>query len=129
MIGEKVQHYQNKHTDLDALRGKIESYLKAEGFDVQSSNPSPHGTLLQARKGGFMAKVITADRALNILIDGRPDDFTVRLGIGKWAEHLGVMALETMLLSGLFLFIDVPEMLWTTEIENQLAAQIASFVG
>ncbi|HKI95794.1 MAG TPA: hypothetical protein VJ992_10950 [Gemmatimonadales bacterium] len=129
MIGEKVQHFQNKHTDLDALRGRIESYLKSEGFDVQSSSPSPHGTLLQARKGGFMAKVITADRALNILIDGRPDDFTVRLGIGKWAEHLGVMALETMLLSGLFLFIDVPEMLWTTEIENQLAAQIASFVG
>ena len=129
MIGEKVQHFQNKHTDLDALRGKIESYLKAQGFDVQSSSPSPHGTLLQARKGGFMAEVITADRALNILIDGQPDDFTVRIGIGKWAEHLGIMALETMLLSGLFLFIDVSEMLWTTEIEKQLAVQIASFVG
>ncbi len=129
MIGEKVQHFQNKHTDLAALRGKIESYLKGQGFEVQSSSPSPHGTLLQARKGGFMAEVITADRALNILIDGQPDDFTVRLGIGKWAQHLGVMALETMLLSGLFLFIDVSEMLWTTEIENQLAAQIESFVG
>jgi len=129
MIGEKVQHFQNKHTDLDALRGKIEGYLKAQGFDVQSSSPSPHGTLLQARKGGFMAEVITADRALNILIDGQPDDFTVRIGIGKWAEHLGIMALETMLLSGLFLFIDVSEMLWTTEIEKQLAAQIESFVG
>ena len=129
MIGEKVQHFQNKHTDLDALRGKIESYLKAQGFDVQSSSPSPHGTLLQARKGGFMAEVITADRALNILIDGQPDDFTVRIGIGKWAEHLGIMALETMLLSGLFLFIDVSEMLWTTEIEKQLAVQIESFVG
>jgi hypothetical protein len=129
MIGEKVQHFQNKHTDLDALRGKIEGYLKAQGFDVQSSSPSPHGTLLQARKGGFMAEVITADRALNILIDGQPDDFTVRIGIGKWAEHLGIMALETMLLSGLFLFIDVSEMLWTTEIEKQLVVQIESFVG
>jgi hypothetical protein len=129
MIGEQVQHFQNKHTDLDALRDRIQSHLKHQGFQVQSSSPSPHGTLLQARKGGYMAEVITADRALNILIDGQPDDFTVRLGIGKWAEHLGVLAVETMLLSGLFLLVDVPEMLWTTHIENELAAQIASFVG
>jgi hypothetical protein len=129
MIGERVQHFQNRHTDLGALRGRIEDYLKRDGFDVQSSSPSAHGTLLQARKGGFMAEVITADRALNILIDGQPDDFTVRLGIGKWAKHLGVMAVETMLLSGVFLLVDVPEMLWTTHIEDQLAGQIASFVG
>lgn len=129
MIGEKVEHFQNKNTDLDALRDKIDGYLKGQGFEVQSSKPSSHGTLLQARKGGFMSEVITADRALNILIDGAPDDFTVRLGIGKWAQHLGVMAMETMLLSGIFLFIDVPEMLWTTHIENELAVQIESFVG
>lgn len=129
MIGEKVQHFQNKHTDLDALRGRIQKYLNEQGFDVQSSSPSSHGTLLQARKGGYMADIITADRALNILVDGQPDDFTVRLGIGKWTQHLGVMALEMMLLSGMFLMIDVPEMLWTTHIENDLAKQIASFVG
>jgi hypothetical protein len=129
MIGEQVEHFQGKGTNLDALRDKITGYLKGQGFQVQSSKPSSHGTLLQARKGGFMSEVITADRALNILIDGEPNDFTVRLGIGKWAQHLGVMAVETMLLSGIFVFIDVPEMLWTTHIENELANQIASFVG
>lgn len=129
MIGEMVQHFQGKNTDLDALRDKIAGDLKGQGFEVQSSKPSGHGTLLQARKKGFMREVITADHALSILIDGEPGDFTVRLGIGKWMQHLGVMAVETMLLSGIFVFIDVPEMLWTTHIENALAKKIASFVG
>jgi hypothetical protein len=129
MIGEKVQHFQNKNTDLGALRDRIEAYLKSDGFQVQSSAPSPHGTLLQAKKGGFMSEVIAADRALTILIDGEPNDFTVRLGIGKWLQHLGVTAVETMLLSGLFLLIDVPEMTWNIHIENELAKQIESFVG
>lgn len=129
MIGEKVQHFQDKHTDLADLCGKIQGYLEGEGFEVQSSKPSPHGTLLQARKGGFMSEIITADRALTILVDGEPDNFTVRLGVGKWLQHLGVMAVETMLLSGLFLFIDVPEMTWSVHIENELANRIESFVG
>ncbi len=129
MIGEMVQHFQGKSADLDTLRDKIAGYLKGQGFEVQSSKPSSHGTLLQARKPGFMREVITADHALDILIDGEADDFTVRLGIGKWLQHLGVMAMETMLLSGLFVFVDVPEMLWTTHIENDLAKRIAAFVG
>ena len=33
-------------------------------------------------------------RALTILISGDPNDFTVRTGIGKWLEHLGVAALS-----------------------------------
>ncbi len=54
VIGEKVRHYEGKNTDLDVLKGKIEQYLQGEGFKVQSSAPSPHGTLIQARKGGFL---------------------------------------------------------------------------
>lgn len=129
MIGEKVQHFENKNTDLSVLRSKIEDYLKNDGFQVQSSAPSPHGTLLQAKKGGFLSDVIAADRALTVLIDGEPSNFTVRLGIGKWIEHLGVTAVETLLLSSLFLLVDVPEMAWNLHIENKLAKQIDSFVG
>jgi hypothetical protein len=129
MIGEKVQHFQGKATDLGQLQGQIEDYLKAEGFTVQSSAPSGQGTLLQARKGGFLRDVITADRALSIVISGDPGDFTVRIGIGKWKEHLATAAIETLLLSELFLVVDVAEMVWTVEIEDKLAKQIESFVG
>jgi hypothetical protein len=129
MIGEKVQRFQGRGTDLGALQGKIESYLQSEGFTVQTSAPSAQGTVIQAKKGGFLSGVIAADRALSILVSGDSNDFTVRIGIGKWLEHLGVAALETLLLSELFLVVDVAETAWNLEIENKLAKQIESFVG
>lgn len=128
-ISEKVLHFQKKGTNLDDLRQKIDGYLKSEGFTVQSSAPSNQGTVLQAKKGGFLRGVVDADRALTIMISGDPDDFTVRIGIGKWLEHLGVAAIETLLISDLFLVIDVAETAWNFEIEDKLAKQIESLVG
>jgi hypothetical protein len=124
-----VQQFKGKGTDLSALNEKIASYLKSDGFTVQTSAASPHGTVIQAKKGGFLSGVIAADRALSILVSGDSNDFTVRIGIGKWLEHLGVAALETLLLSDLFLVVDVAEMAWNLEIESKLAKQIESLVG
>lgn len=129
MIGEKVEQFQGKSTDLSGLQAKIESYLQSEGFTVQTSPASPHGTVIQAKKGGFLSGIIAADRALSIMISGDPDNFTVRVGIGKWLEHLGVAALETLLLSDLFLVVDIAETAWNLEIEAKLVKQIESFVG
>jgi hypothetical protein len=129
MIGEKAMHFEGKTTDLAALQQKIASYLEADGFSVQTSAPSTHGTVLQAKKGGFLRGVIDADRALSILVSGSPEDFTVRIGIGKWVEHLAVMALETLLISDLFLVVDVAETAWNFEIEDKLAKHIESIVG
>jgi hypothetical protein len=129
MIGEKVQHFQGKGTDLSDLQAKIVSHLQSEGFTVQTSAPSPQGNVIQAKKGGFLDKVIAADRALSISVSGDPNDFTVKIGIGKWLEHLGVAAAETLLLSDLFLVVDVGETAWNLEIENKLAKEIESLVG
>lgn len=129
MVGEKVQHFQGKHTDLAQLQGAIESYLKSEGFTVQSSPGSAHGYVVQAKKGGFLAGIIDADRALTIMISGDPDDFTVRTGVGKWLERLGIAAVETLLISELFLVVDVAEMAWNVEIEERLAKKVAELVG
>jgi hypothetical protein len=129
MIGETVRHYEGKNTDLSALKAEIEQYLQGDGFQVQSSTPSPHGTVIQAQKGGFLASVIAADRAVTILIDGEPNNFTVRLGVGKWIKHLGVTAVEALFISELFLLVDVPEMLWNLEVESKIAKQVDSFVG
>jgi len=129
MIGEKELHFQGKGTDLAGLQSKIDSYLQGEGFTVQTSAPSEQGTVTQAKKGGFLSGVIAADRALTITITGDSNDFTVKMGIGKWLEHLGVTAAEVLLLTPLFLAVDVPEMAWNLEIENKLAKQIATFVG
>ena len=58
MIGEKVSHYQNKNTDLASLKSGIETYLTSEKFKIQSSVPSPHGTVIQAHKGGWLSSII-----------------------------------------------------------------------
>ena len=128
-IGEKVLHFQGKGSDLGSVQLKIENYLKNEGFVVQSSPRSTQGSVVQAKKGGFLRGVIDADRALSIMISGNPNDFTVRIGIGKWLQHLGVAALETLLISDLFLVVDVAETAWNFEIEDKLAKQIETFVG
>jgi hypothetical protein len=129
MIGEKQLQYEGKSTDLNELQAKIEGYLKNEGFTVQTSAPSEQGTVIQAKKGGFLSGVIAADRALTITVTGDANDFTVKIGIGKWVEHLAVTAAEVVLLSPLFVVVDVPEMAWNLEIENKLAKQIETFVG
>ena len=129
MIGEKVQHFQDKGTDLGDLQSKIASYLQSERFTVQTSLASTNGNVIQAKKGGFLDEVIDADRALSILVSGDPNNFTVRIGIGKWLQHLGVAAVETLLLSDLFLVVDVGETAWNFEIEDKLAKQIESLVG
>lgn len=129
MIGDKEEHFAGKGTELSALQAHVEEYLKNDGFTVQTSAPSDEGTVIQAKKGGFLREIVAADRALTITIKGSPNDFTVHFGIGKWLEHLGVAAIETLLLSELFLFVDVADTLWNVEIENKLIADVKTFVG
>ena len=129
MIGDKEEHFQGKGTDLSALQSHIEEYLKTDGFTVQTSAPSAQGVVIQAKKGGFLRGVVAADRAMSIKIEGSPNDFTVRIGIGKWLEHLGVAAIETLLISELFLVVDVADSAWNIEIEDKLVKDIKSFIG
>lgn len=129
MVGDKTEHFQGKGTDLSSLQSHIEQYLKTDGFTVQTSAPSEQGVVIQAKKGGFLRGVVDADRALTITISGSPADFTVRIGIGKWLEHLAVAAIETLLISDLFLVVDVAESAWNLEIEDKLVKDLKSFVG
>ena len=128
-LGDKTLHFQNKATDVAGLQQKIEEYLKSEGFTVQISAQGADGQVIQAKKGGFLRDVVDADRALSILISGTSDDLTVRVGIGKWLQHLGIAAVETLIISDLFLVIDVAESAWNFEVEDKLVKQIESFVG
>jgi len=129
VLGDKEEHFVGKGTDLKALESHVEDYLKTNGFTVQTSPPSDEGTVIQARKSGILREIVAADRALSISIKGNSSDFTVRFGIGKWIEHLGVAAIETLLLSELFLVVDVADSLWSVEIEDKLITDLKAFVG
>ena len=129
MIGNKELQYTGKGTDLAALQSHIEEYLKTDGFRFQVAGTSQQGSVLQAQKGGFLRGLVDADRALTITITGSPADYTVRIGIGKWIEHIAVAVIETLLISDLFLVVDVAETAWNFEIEDKLVKDIETFVG
>lgn len=128
MVSEKILHFQGKNRDLRALSQRIAEQLESEGYKVQTATP-PLGTVIQAKKAGILRDIITADRAFTIMITGQPNDFTVHVGIGKWIQNLAVAAAEALFLSVLFLAIDIPEMLWTKHVENQIVKEITQIVG
>jgi hypothetical protein len=63
------------------------------------------------------------------MVAGQPNDFTIHIGIGKWIQNIAVAAAEAVLLSALFLAVDVPEMLWTRHVEGELAKELTRIVG
>jgi hypothetical protein len=127
MVSEKVMRYQDKNWDLTQLAQQISKRLESEGYKTQIGNP-PMGQVVQAQKGGILRDLIAADRAFTILITGQPNDFTIHVGIGKWIQNIAVAAVEALLLSALFLAVDVPEMLWTTHVEGQIVKDIKDVV-
>jgi hypothetical protein len=128
MVGEKNLRFQGKGKDLDQLAQQIEQQLKTEGYKTQSTK-APVGNIIQAQKAGFLRGIIDANRAFTIVIAGTPDDFSVHMGVGKWVQNLAVLAVEAILLSVLFIAVDVPEMVWTEHVENGIAKEITQIVG
>lgn len=128
MVSEKVMHFQGKNKDLTQFGQQVIQYLQNDGYKVQST-PSSLGTIIQAQKAGILRDIITADRCFTITISGQPNDFSVHIGIGKWVQNLAVAAVETVLLSWLFLAVDVPEMLWTRHVEGELGKKITELAG
>jgi hypothetical protein len=128
MVSEKILRFTNKNKDLNQLSQQIVDQLNSEGYKTQSKS-APLGYVIQAQKAGILRDIITADRAFTILISGQPNDFTVHIGIGKWIQNLAVAAVETVLLSWLFLAVDVPEILWTRHVEGTLVKEINQIVS
>lgn len=128
MVSKRTVRYQNKSRNLNEVSQQVEQQLQAQGFKTQSRQ-LPTGFVIQAQKAGILRDIITADRAFTIMLEGQPDDFTVTVGIGKFIQNLAVVAIEAILLSELFLLVDVPEMLWTLHVENGIMKEINTIVG
>jgi hypothetical protein len=127
MVAEKTLRFQGKNWNLEELASRIVNQLGFDGYKTQQKTV-PVGIIIQAQKAGILRDIITADRAFTIMISGQPSDFTVHLGIGKWVQNIAVAAVETILLTWLFLAVDVPEMLWTVHVENGIAKEISQII-
>lgn len=128
MVSEKTLRFQGKNWNLDALSSQIQQQLQADGYKTQTKS-APMGTIIQAQKAGILRDIITADRAFTIMVSGQPNDFTIHVGIGKWVQNIAVAAVETLLVSVLFLAVDVPEMLWTTHVEKEIIRKISDIAS
>ena len=128
VVSEKVMRFQGKNKDLNQLSQQIVQYLQSDGYKVQSGT-APAGLIIQAQKAGILRDIITADRAFTIMITGQPNDFVVHIGIGKWILNIVVAATDALLLSWLFLAVNIPEMLWTRHVEGDAARKISEMAG
>ncbi len=128
MKATKTLRYQNRNVDLNKLRGDIVAYLQSDGFKIQEPKQGETRMLIQCRKGGFLREIISAERAMNIMIDGTPENFTIQIGIGKWIQNIAVTAVETVLLTELFLPLDVAEMAWNFNVQNKIVKKIDELV-
>lgn len=128
MIASETRRYQNRNVDLGRLRADIVSYLQSDGFRVQEPKQGETRMLIQAQKGGFLRSAMSAERALNLLIAGAPDDFTVQIGIGKWLQNIAVTAVETVGITVLFLPLDVAEMAWNLEVRDKIGKKVDELV-
>ena len=129
MISEKIVQFQNKNKDLNQLAQQIITMLEGEGYKTQMTSNSPVGIIIQATKAGILRDIITADRAFTIMITGDPNNFAIHIGIGKLVQNIAVAATEALLLSALFLAVDIPEMLWTRHVENEVLKKIVQVIG
>jgi hypothetical protein len=101
---------------------RIHSVARDQGFSYHDAR-SP----LDVFEG--LREVVDADRAMTITITESADDLTVHIGIGKWLQHLGVAAIETLLVGDLFLVVDVADSAWNLEIEDKLVKDLKTFMG
>lgn len=129
MVSEKIVRFQNKGKDLNQLAQQIITMLNQDGYKTQMTSNSPVGVIIQATKAGILRDIITADRAFTIMITGNPSDFAIHIGIGKFIQNIAVITAEALLLSALFLAVDIPEMLWTRHVEGEILKRITQMIG
>lgn len=123
---KKEKTYPGQH-DLSLIIPKFTEMLKEDKWRVQDRTEKDRA-VVQAMKTGFLRGLIAADRALTFTFDQTSGDLHVTTGVGKWLGNLAITAIEVIFLSDLFLFVDVPEMLWTEKVEKDILQKLDMIV-
>ena len=112
------RQYLGKNCNVEKLADALEEYFETHGYVTQSAQKGG-GYVIQARKEGFLRDLLAADRAFTVTLTGKPEDFTVSFGIGKWVQNLAMATLEGVALVPILFFVEVPISLWSYEIERE----------
>lgn len=105
---------------LNDLVNDFQDSLKMKGWKVQARVENDQA-VLQANKLGFLRDIISADRALTFVFKqpSGSGNVDVHVGVGKLVQNLAVTAIEVLLLSELFIIVDIPEILWAKHVETE----------
>lgn len=98
-------------------------FLKNSNWKVQS-NIQDDKAIIQAQKPGILRDLIAADRALTFSFENINDEINVHVGVGKLLKNLAITAIEVILISEIFVVVDIPEILWTDHVEKDLLVQL-----
>jgi hypothetical protein len=114
----------NTSVPLEQIVNSFMTYLQGQGWKVQQLSGNGKA-VIQAQKAGILRDIFAADRALTFTLEQAGNNqVLVRVGVGKWIQNIAVTAIEAIVLSELFLFVDVPEMLWNTHVESELLKRL-----
>ncbi len=114
----------NTSKNLNDITTVFIQFLQEQKWKVQS-NVQGDKAIIQAQKPGIMRDLIAADRALTFTFETTSEgQIHVVTGIGKLAKNLAITAIETLFLTELFLFVDIPEILFTEHVEKEIITQL-----
>ena len=111
--------YFGKKINMEGLKNIIMDFFAEEGFRVKWFS-HPDGFVIQAHKGGVFRPILGKDGAFTLTVEGDEINYKVRIGIAKWMEDQNEKRIEKILLHPSTEYMEVPESLWTYEMEHHL---------
>ncbi len=109
---------------LDDIIKSFTNYLINNGWKVQS-NVQQDKAILQAQKFGILRGLIAADRALTFVFTAESGgQIKVDVGVGRLLGDITITAIEVLLLSEIFIVIDIPEIAWSDHVEKELLTEL-----
>lgn len=109
---------------LNDIVSQFGQFLQNQRWKVQS-NVQGDKAVMQAQKPGILRDLVAADRALTFTFDATaPGQLQVTTGVGKVLKNLAITAIETLLLSEIFVVVDIPEIMFTEHVEKELLTQL-----
>ncbi|MCL4341959.1 MAG: hypothetical protein M1431_07695 [Candidatus Thermoplasmatota archaeon] len=114
-----MREYIGKNVNISKLAEAIEDFFREENFKTQIIH-LPKGAFIQARKGGIFRSILARDGAFTITVEGTPLSFKVRMGVSKWNDSPDESSVEPIFSKPMLAYEDIPESLWSYEIEHHL---------
>lgn len=109
--------------NLNDLIKAFSTYLTDNKWRVQS-NVQSDKAILQAQKFGILRGLVAADRALTFVFTVQGSQVKVEVGVGRLLGDIAVTAIEVILISEIFIIVDIPEIAWSDHVEKELLDEL-----